>query len=310
MRAVVVRKFGGPSNIEVVETPTPDVGPHEVLVRVAAAPLHPTDLMSGAGLYVQFGAAVAADQYGMGVDLSGVVEAVGDAVSTIAPGQAVIGVQERIDRPTACQADFVVLEEWAVAPAPEGVPLPEAAGLPLNGLTAWQALDALAVPATGWVLVTGAAGGVGRLAVQLAALRGLRVLAHARERDEKTLLGLGAAAFVSSDEPVGPAARALVPGGVHGVLDAANVGVGAMDAVAHGGSYVSLLNGAPQARRGISSTDLAYRTDRAQLGLLSALSAAGVLSVAVAETIPLADARRAHERLAAGGTRGLLVLTP
>jgi NADPH:quinone reductase len=66
MRAVVVRSFGGPSRIEVVETPTPRPAPHEVLVRVAAAPLHPTDLMSAAGLYVEFGAAVAADQYGVG----------------------------------------------------------------------------------------------------------------------------------------------------------------------------------------------------------------------------------------------------
>ncbi|MTD52606.1 NADP-dependent oxidoreductase [Amycolatopsis pithecellobii] len=311
MRAVVVRSLGGPGKIEVIETPTPVPDPHEVLVRVVAAPLHPADFQSTSGMYVQFGAAAEADQYGVGIDVAGIVEAVGADVSTVAVGQPVIGLQERLDQRTACQAEYVVLEEWAVAPAPKDVPWSEAAGLPLNGVTAWQALDALAVPPTGWVLITGAAGAVGRLAVQLATLRGRRVLAQARESDENALRELGAVEFVSREESLGPAVRALVPGGVDGVLDAATMGVAAMDAVAHGGSYVSLLNSAPQQRRGITSINWAYRTDRAQLGLVSALSASGALSVAVAETIPLDDARSAHERNAAGGARrGLLVLTP
>jgi NADPH2:quinone reductase len=202
-----------------------------------------------------------------------------------------------------------LLEEWAVAPAPKGVPLSEAAGLPLNGITAWQNLDTLTVPPTGWVLITGAAGGVGRLAVQLAALQGHRVIAQARANDEQALRDLGAAEFVPSGDSLSAAVRSLVPGGVNGVLDTANIGPAAMDAVAHGGSYVSLLNGAPQPRRGIKTVNWAYHTDRSQLGVLSALAAAGALSVAVAETIPLAAARSAHERNAAGGTRGLLVLT-
>lgn len=310
MRAVVVKSLGGPSQIEVIETPTPVPGPHEVLVRVAAAPLHPADFQAISGLYVQFGAAVETDQYGVGIDVAGIVEAVGTDVSTVTPGQTVIGLQERLDQRTACQAEYVVLEEWAVAPAPKDVPLTEAAGLPLNGTTAWQGLNALAVRPAGWTLITGAAGGVGRLAVQLATLQGRRVIAQARESDEKELRELGAVEFVSRDEPIGPAVRALVPGGVDGVLDAANIRAGAMDAVAHGGNYVSLLNGAPQARRDIETTNWAYRTDRSQLGILSGLAAAGLLSVTVADVIPLDEARSAHERNAAGGSRGLLVLTP
>ncbi len=310
MRAVVVRSLGGPNQIEVVETPIPTPGRHEVLVRVAAAPLHPADFQAISGMYVKFGVAAEADQYGVGIDVAGTVEAVGDGVSTVTPGQVVIGLQERLDQRTACQADYVVLEEWAVAPAPEGVPLGEAAGLPLNGITAWQGLDALTLPPTGWVLITGAAGGVGRLAVQLAALQGYRVIAHARADDEQALRDLGAAEFVPGGDSLAAAVRSLVPGGVSGVLDAANIGPAAMDAVARGGSYVSLLNGAPQSRRGVKAVNWAYHTDRSRLGVLSALAAAGALSVAVAETVPLADARSAHERNATGGTRGLLVLTP
>lgn len=309
MRAVVVRSLNGPSQIEVIETPTPTPGRREVLVRVAAAPLHPADFQAISGMYVKFGAAAEADQYGLGIDVAGTVEAVGDGVSTVTPGQAVIGLQERLDQRTACQADYVLLDEWAVAPAPKGVPLSEAAGLPLNGITAWQSLDTLTVPPTGWVLITGAAGGVGRLAVQLAVLQGHRVIAQAKANDEQASRDLGAAEFVPSGDSLSAAVRSLVPGGVNAVLDTATIGPAAMDAVAHGGSYVSLLNGAPQPRRGIKTVNWAYHTDRSRLGVLSALAAAGALSVAVAETIPLAAARSAHERNAAGGTRGLLVLT-
>jgi NADPH:quinone reductase-like Zn-dependent oxidoreductase len=310
MRAVVATSADGQNRIQVVDAPTPTPGPHEVLVRVSAAALHPTDMMAAGGMYVQFGAAVAAEQAGIGVDAVGVVEAVGKAVTTVEVGQTLIGAQERLDVATAAQAEYVALEKWAVAPAPKDVPLTEAAGLPLNGLTRcrpsgrWPSRRP-----DGW-LVTGAAGAVGRLAVQLAVLQGLRVLAHARPGDEKELRALGAAAFVSSEDPLGPSVRALVPGGVTGVVDSANLGVAAMDAVAHGGRYVNLLNSAPLARRGIEAINVAYHTDRAQLGLLSGLAAGGAISVAVAETFPLDDAVCAHERLTAGGLRGLLVLTP
>jgi NADPH2:quinone reductase len=196
-----------------------------------------------------------------------------------------------------------------VAPAPAGVSAAAAAGLPLNGLTAWQALHRLAVPPTGWLLVTGAAGAVGGLAVQLAKLQGLRVVAHARADDRDLVRRLGADLFVSTDEPIGPAVRALVPGGVDAALDAANLAIAAMDAVRHGGSYVSLLNRAPQARRDIESINLAYRTDRAQLGVLSALASAGAISTVVAREFPLDEARAAHEYRLAGGFRGLVVIT-
>jgi NADPH:quinone reductase-like Zn-dependent oxidoreductase len=310
MRALVYSEFGGPEQLRLIDTEVPDPGPGEVLVRVAAAPLHPTDGMALAGLYVQFGAAAEAGQYAVGVDFAGRVERVGDDVTTVVPGQDVIGIQERIDPRTGAQADYVIVEEWAVAPAPTGVAPAEAAGLPLNGLTALQALTSLALPPNGTLLVTGAAGAVGTLAVQLAVVSGVRVVAQARALDEPAARRNGARWFISSDQPLGPTVRRLVPGGVDGVLDAANLGVRAMDAVAHGGTYASLLNAAPQSRREIRTTNVAYHTDRAGLGLLSALAAGGVLRVEVARIYPLSDYAQAHALQAKAGTRGLLVLVP
>jgi NADPH2:quinone reductase len=310
MQAVVVRAFGGPEALEVVEAPTPVPGPEEVLVRVAAATVNPTDLMQASGAYVHFGAAAPAEQVGLGVDFAGTVEAVGEDVRTVAPGAEVIGLQERIDVSLGAQADHVVVDEWALAPAPAGVSPQQAATLPLNGLTAAQALDELALDPGQWLLVTGAAGAVGAFAIQLGVLYGLRVIAQGSPADEELLRGLGAELFVSREQPLGQTVRSLVPGGAHGVVDTANLAVGAMDAVRHGGAFVSLLNGAPQSRRAIRTTNLAYHADRKLLGVLSGLAGAGLLALPVAETFALGEVRRAHERLAAGGVRGRLVLIP
>ena len=310
MQAVVVRAFGGPDALINVEVPTPTPGPGEVVVKVEAAGVNPADALVRMGAIVEYGAAVAQEQFGVGTDVAGTVEAVGEGVRGLVAGDAVIALQERQDLPLGGYAEYVVIEDWAVASAPAGASMAEAATLPLNATTADQALDALSLTPGQWLLVTGAAGGVGGFAMELAVLRGLRIVAQAGAEDEELVRGLGAELFVPRDVPLSPPVRGLVPGGVDGALDAANVGVAALDAVAHGGAYVSLLNASPQARRAIRTHDLAYHTDGPRLAALSALAAAGHLTLRVAETFALADAAQAHERLAAGGTRGRLVLLP
>ena len=310
MRAIVVRQFGGPEVLELIDTPVPTPGPEEVLIKVAAAAVAPADVMVRVGAIVRYGAAVAQEQFGIGIDVAGTVEAVGGAVHAVAVGDAVVGLQERMDRALGTYAEYVVLEQWAVAPAPAGASMSEAVTLPLNATTADQALDALDLAYGDWVLVTGGAGAVGGFGIELARMRGLRVVAQAGAGDEKLVRELGAELFVERDEPLGPTVRALVPGGVHGVLDAANLSVAAMDAARHGGAYVSLLNSAPQARRGIRAADLAYHADGARLAKLSAFAGAGKLTLRVAATYPLERARDAHEALSRGGHRGRLVLLP
>ena len=186
----------------------------------------------------------------------------------------------------------------------------EAATLPLSATTADQALDALDMEAGEWLLVTGAAGVVGAFAVQLALLRGLRVIAQAGHDGEKTLRELGAEEFVPRGATLSARVREIIPGGADGAIDGANQGIAAMDAVRHGGSFASLLNSAPQARRGISTHNVAYHTESERLAKLSALAGAGRLSLRVAATYPLAATSKAHEALAEGGLRGRVVLVP
>lgn len=310
MRAAVVREFGAPERVLIVDEPIPRPDSKQVRVRVAAAAVNPVDTQVRAGKIVGWDAAVPRAQFGLGVELSGRVDAVGDEVAGMSVGDQVVGVVERLDLPFGAHAEYAVLEAFEVAAAPAGIEPVEACTLPLNGLTALQALDALDLRPGQWLLVTGAAGGLGGFAIELARERGVRVIGTGSAKDEAIILGLGAEAFIPRDVVIGEVARRLVPGGVDGALDCASVRVAAMDAVRHGGSFVSVLINAPLARRAIRTTNLAYHADGPQLATLSALASAGRLTLRVAGTLPLEEAAQAHARLEAGGLRGKLVLLP
>ncbi len=310
MRAVVVKRFGGSEALEVVDVPVPQAGPGEVLVKVAGASVNFADVIVRMGLNVQYGATAQRGQYGLGADMAGTVAALGDGVTTFSVGDAVVGTQERLDVALGPQAEYVVLEAWALAAAPAGRDLVHAATLGLNATTADQALDALRLEPGQWLLVSGAAGGVGLFAVELARLRGLRVVAQARPADEQLVRQAGADVFVSRDEDLVPTVRRLVPGGVDGAIDAANLAAGTADAVRHGGAFVSLLNTAPQARRQVRMTNLAWYSDGERLAKLAAYAGAGLISLRVARTYRLEEVTAAHEALAAGGLRGRIVLVP
>lgn len=310
MRAAVVRKFGGPEVLEVIDVPVPVPGPGEVLVKVAGASVNHADIIVRAGMNVEYGATAAREQFGLGADVAGTVAAVGDVVTKFRVGDAVVGTQERLDRSLSTQAEYVVLEAWELAAAPAGVDLVQLATLGLNATTADQALDTLGLHRGQSLLVTGAAGGVGLYAVELAKVRGLRVVAQANAEDESLLREAGAEVFVARDEDLVPTVRRLVPGGVDGAIDAANLAAGAADAVTHGGAFVSLLNTSPMQRREVTMTNMAWHTDPDRLAKLAAYAASGVISLRVAHTYSLDQVAKAQERLAAGGLRGRIVLVP
>ncbi|MFI8827386.1 NADP-dependent oxidoreductase [Streptomyces sp. NPDC053431] len=312
MRALVIDSFGGPEVLRIAEVPVPPTGPGRVRIRVGAATVHPVDLATRAGVLAEAGLMAGRGRTGLGWDVAGVVEETGPDVTGLSPGDRVIGLNDRLDVPLGTQAEFVVLDAHAVAPAPAGLAPAAAATLPLAGLTALQALDALDLPAGETVLVTGAAGAVGGYAVQLAAARGLRVVATARAADESPVRDLGAELFVSADAPrLGEAVRDVVPGGVAAALDGAVLGAAALDAVRTGGAFAALVaGGAPYPLRGIRVVPVWVRADPAGLARLAALADTGVLTPRLAGTLPLAEAARAHRRLAKGGLRGRLVLVP
>ncbi|MEV5329593.1 NADP-dependent oxidoreductase [Nonomuraea sp. NPDC052634] len=311
MRAVVVRSFGGPEVLEVAEVPVPVAGEGQVRIRVEAATVNPVDLATRSGALAEAGLMSARDVVGLGWDVAGTVEEVGPGVTGIEPGDRVIGLSDRLDVPLGAQADQVVLDADAVTATPAGVSPVQAATLPLNGLTAAQALDGLGLSPGQTLLVTGAAGAVGGFATQLAAARGIRVIAVAGAGDEPLVRELGADLFVPRTARLGEAVRALVPGGVHAALDAALTGAAALDAVRSHGAFAALVAGAaPPPLRGVRVFTHWIYADGARLAELAALVEAGSLTLRVAGTLPLEQVAAAHKRLAEGGLRGRLVLTP
>ena len=300
MQAIVVTRYGGPEVLELVERPTPRPGRGQVLIAVAAAAVNPVDHAIRAGYLDHFVAGRL--PVGLGWDVAGRVEAVGEDVADVAVGQPVIGLLDDVLAPAAAYATHAVIDRGALAVLPEGTDLVAAATLPLNALTAAQALDLLDLAPGQSLLVTGAGGGLGEYTVSLGAARGLKVIGLGRPRDEADVLAAGAAAFVTGLAELDE---------VDGVLDAAQLGRAALARVRAGGVYVAVNDPAqPAPERDVRVTTVHVHADGAQLARLWAEAEAGRLRLRVAATYPLTEAGLAQERLAAGGVRGRLVLLP
>lgn len=298
MRAATVSRFGGPEAVEITEVPVPEPGPGQVRIKVAAAALNPVDAAMRAGVFGGDG-----ERVGPGWDVAGTVDAVGPG-AVLSPGDRVFGLATGHRTPLGTHAEYAVLDADAVAPAPATLDDAHAAALPLNALSAAQALDLAALEPGQSLLVTGAAGGVGAHTVELARHRGLKVTALASARDEEFLRSRGADVFLPREQTPPPAA-------FDGVVDAAVLGDAALAPVRDGGAYVGLWPGQePSPERGIRIHALDVRADGAQLADLSHLADRGTLLPRVAELFPLADAAAAHARLAEGGLRGRLVIVP
>ncbi|MFD9936466.1 NADP-dependent oxidoreductase [Streptomyces massasporeus] len=295
MRAVVVDSFGGPENVAVVETEVPEPGAREIRIKVAAASLNPVDAGVRAGVFGGAGKRI-----GLGWDVAGTVDAVGVA-SSWSVGDEVVALDYGMVKPLGTHAEYVVVDTDAAALAPATVDAVRAATLPLNALTAVQALDRLELAPGDALLVTGAAGAVGGYAVQLAAHRGIAVTGLAREGDEAFVRSLGAGGFVG----------AVADRDFDAVLDAAVLGEPALAGVRDGGRYIGVIPHAePASVRGVRTAAVEVSADGAQLAKLVRLVDEGVLTTRVAETFALEDAAKAHARLDGGGVRGRLVLVP
>lgn len=298
MRAATVSRFGGPEAVEITELPVPAAGPGQVRIKVAAAALNPVDAAMRAGVFGSDG-----DSIGLGWDVAGTIDAVGDGTGWSA-GDRVIGLATGHRTPLGTHAEYAVLDADATAAAPATLDDVHAAALPLNALSAFQALEMLALRPGQNLLVTGAAGGVGGHAVELAHHRGLKVTALASAGDEEFVVSRGAGHFLARG-------RTPAPAGFDGVLDAAMLGRDALAAVRDGGAYVGLWPGQePEPERGVRIDALDVRADSAQLAVLARLADTGALLPRVAQTYPLDAAAEAHARLAEGGLRGRIVLVP
>ncbi|MDQ3307075.1 MAG: NADP-dependent oxidoreductase, partial [Actinomycetota bacterium] len=216
MRAAVIREFGEPSVVETTEVEDPLVGPDYVLIEVAVAGVNPVDWKIVAG-YLQ-GAFPHHLPLIPGWDVAGEVVAVGPAVTEVAPGDRVAAYARKDHVQNGTFAELVAVSVRSVAKLPDGVDIVEAGALPLAGLTATQLMDAAEVAAGDTVLVHAAGGGVGSFAVQLAVLRGARVIGTGSVSSHDHVRGLGAEPVEYGDGLV-DRVRDLAPTGVDVVID-------------------------------------------------------------------------------------------
>ena len=307
MRAVTLDSPGtSPALREDLPDPTP--ADNEVLVRVHASSVNPVDNSIAAGLLAQMGV-----QYEypviLGRDYAGVVEQVGSAVSSYRPGDQVFGFLLHAN-PTAragAWAELITItEELSIAPVPEGVDLAIAGAAPLAGITAMTAVDALDLSQGDVLLVAGATGGVGSLAVQLAARAGARILAPALPEDEAFLSELGVSDVFSRDGDIRQLVRDLVPDGVDALLDLVNYAPGTYDAALKPDARVASPTGA--AGEGPGRTNVMSAPTGENLQRLGALLADGTLRVPVQATYRLAQAPESLAALPAQHTQGKLAI--
>jgi NADPH:quinone reductase len=306
MRAVVVKEYGGPEALEVVDVAIPEPGPGEVRIKVAAATVNPVDIATRDGAFAQ----VIGERptVGIGWDVAGTVDATGPDVTGIGNGDRVIALLDALAVDLGTYAEYVLVPATSVATAPASADPVAASTLPLNALTAEQALDLLALPENATLLVTGAAGGLGGYTVILARQRGLRVIANAGAADEKSI---EADYFVPRGDNVADRVRELIPGGVDAALDAAMVGDQALKAVRDGGGFIAVNDPSePPAERDIDVRTVHIHHDGPRLAELVKQVDAGRLPLRVATTLKLEQAADAHRLLEKGGVRGRIVLIP
>jgi NADPH:quinone reductase-like Zn-dependent oxidoreductase len=302
MKAVVYRRYGGPEVLEYTNVPDPKLSQNSVLVRVRAAALNPADHILQAGL-----AESHTDAWFPvipGWDVAGVVEQVGAGVCEFAPGDEVIGYIRQEILHHGAYAELVSAPVETLAPKPRTASWPEAAGLPLAGLTAYRAIvQTLKVELGETVLIHGAAGGVGAVAAQLAIAREARVIGVASAGHHAFLRSIGVLPIEQGDGIAGRV-RALAPDGVDAVLDC--VGKGVLRATAEVGS--SRLRACSIADGGPGITTVFARMDSAILGQLVEMVDAGRLKVPIAATYPLAQAAAAQAALQQSHPPGKIVL--
>jgi NADPH:quinone reductase-like Zn-dependent oxidoreductase len=308
MRAAGIEAFGG--EVRVLELAAPgSPAPDEVVISVSAAGVANWDEFVRVGQW-DVGRR---PPMALGVEAAGVVAAVGEDVTSLAPGDEVLTHPVPL-RHQGTWAEWLVAPAALVARKPAAVSWEAAAAFPVPALTADQALTEVApAPAGAWVLVHGAGGVTGGLVVQLAVARGANVVATAGPSSASRVRGYGARVVLDYHDPEWPTrAREATPGGegVRGAVNAAPGGAAiALQAVASNGRLATITGDPPRPKRGVTVADVYVRGNGVRLAALVAALATGLLSLRVAGTVPLAGVATELQRAVAGGVAGASVLT-
>ncbi|GHB73229.1 oxidoreductase [Streptomyces viridiviolaceus] len=305
MKAITLNGYGGPETLRLTDLPDPKVAPGEVLVRVKAAGVNPVDWKLAEGRLD----ALMETHFPLvpGWDVAGVVERVGFDVEEFSPGDEVFGYIRKDAVQYGAYAELVSAHVRMLALKPAALTWEQAAGVPLAGLTAYQAIKRVGVRAGDTVLVHAAAGGVGSLGVQIAVALGARVIGTASAHNHDFVRRLGAEPVTYGPGLVDRVAQ-LAPEGVDAALDF--VGADAVEASLH-------LLGRPDRLASIADPEAAakgghyvwVRPDPVDLSALADLADRGELRVHVEKVLPLDEAAEAWRLSSQGHTRGKLVLT-
>jgi NADPH:quinone reductase-like Zn-dependent oxidoreductase len=304
-RAVRFDKYGGLEVLQVVEVERPTPGPGKVLVRIKAAGINPGEASIRKGLFANRWPSTFPS--GQGSDLAGIVEQVGSGVANVAVGDEVIGFTN--DR--SSQAEFVLVESGHLVPRPRNVSWEQAGALFVAGTTAYAAVRSVALSAGDTVVVSGAAGGVGSIAVQLARNAGAKVIGLSSDENHKWLTDHGVIPVTYGDG-VEARIRAASGGKVDAFIDT------------FGGGYVELalklgvapnridtiIDFAAAAKYGVKTEGNHEAATADVLAQLAGLLAAGRLEIPIAKVYSLGEVRDAYRELEQRHTRGKIVLDP
>ncbi len=299
MKAARFSRFGGPDVLEIVDLPDPHPGPGQLRIVVHAAGISATDLQLRAGA-LPFGAELPQTT---GRDVAGVVDELGDGVTDVAVGDRVFGVSDD----GAGAAELALLTFFAVIPPSLG--FVDAAALPVALETATRSLDQLKVESGTTVLISGATGGIGSTAVQLAVARGAHVIGTASAANQNYLAMLGAQPVIYGESMVDHV-RALAPNGVDCALDVAGSGVlpELIELAGGAASVVTLADFEGSALHNVRFSNGSHGHAFHALGQVGELIESGKFWLPVDRTFPLADIAHAHRVSEQGRVRGRLVL--
>jgi NADPH:quinone reductase-like Zn-dependent oxidoreductase len=304
MQAVRFGEYGGVDVLDVVEVPVPEPGPGEALVQVKAAGINPGEAKIRQGLLHSRWPATFPS--GEGSDLAGIVTKTGNGVARFAAGDEVIGYTD--DR--ASHAEYVVVPANHLTSRPAGLPWEAAGSLYVAGCTAYAAVRAVALASGDTVVVAGAAGGVGCLAVQLARLAGAAVVGLASDRHHDWLRSKGVTPVTYGDG-VADRIRAVAPT-TDAFIDTFGAGYVrlALDLGVRPDRIDTIANFAAVQEYGVKAEGNAAGASASTLAELASLVVAGKLDVPIAATFPLIAVRDAYRQLEQGHTRGKIVLIP